>query len=95
MDDRTREFVETFQLFLRDVVNQNPAADDRLTPFGELVEEHLGEPIRRLPVVTHLVAPHRLVDLDLASHRSPTSRTPRPAGSAAGSSASTETCPSC
>lgn len=66
MDDRTREFVETFQLFLRDVVNQNPAADDRLTPFGELVEEHLGEPIRRLPVVTHLVAPHRLVDLDLA-----------------------------
>jgi hypothetical protein len=66
VDDRTREFVETFQLFLRDVVNQHPVGDDRLTPFGELVEEHLGEPIRRLPVVTHVVAPHRLVDLDLA-----------------------------
>ena len=66
MDDRTREFVQTFQSFLRDVVNQTPTGDDRLTSFGELAEAHLGESIRRLPVVTHVVAPHRLVDLDVA-----------------------------
>ena len=66
MDDQTREFVETFQAFLRDVVNQSTSGDDRLTAFGEVVEQFLGESLRPLPVVTHLVAPHRLVDLDVA-----------------------------
>jgi cell division protease FtsH len=66
VDDRTSEFVGTFQQFMREVINQVPAGEDRLTPFGAIVEDFLGESIRTLPVVTHNIAPHRLVDVDVA-----------------------------
>jgi hypothetical protein len=66
VDDRTQQFVDTFQEFLRDVVNQAAAGDDRVTPLGELVERFLGESVRQIPVVTHPVAAHRLVDADVA-----------------------------
>ncbi|MCS5732367.1 AAA family ATPase [Herbiconiux daphne] len=66
MDERTQDFVDTFRAFLADVVNQAPPGADGLSPLGELVETHLGVPIAQLPVVTHVVAPHRLVDADLA-----------------------------
>jgi histone H3/H4 len=66
VNDRTQQFVETFQEFLRDVVNQTAAGDDRVTPLGELVERFLGESVRQIPVVTHPVAAHRLVDADVA-----------------------------
>jgi hypothetical protein len=66
MDHRTQRFVDTFQEFLRDVVNQASAGDDRVTPLGELVERFLGESVRQIPVVTHPVAAHRLVDADVA-----------------------------
>jgi hypothetical protein len=66
VDDRTQQFVDTFQEFLRDVVNQTAAGDDRVTPLGELVEGFLGESVRQIPVVTHPVAAHRLVDADVA-----------------------------
>ena len=66
MDDRTRDFIDTFQEFLRDVLNQAPSGGERLTPFGEFVEGFLGESVREMPVITHAVAAHRLVDADVA-----------------------------
>jgi hypothetical protein len=66
VDEQTREFVSTFQTFMRDVVNQSSPDAARLTPIGERVEAFLGEPIAGISVVTHAVQPHRLVDADVA-----------------------------
>ncbi|MBB5844584.1 DNA polymerase III delta prime subunit [Conyzicola lurida] len=66
MDERTTEFIDTFQTFLRDMLNERPSGTDRLTPFGEFVEEFLGASVRELPVISHSVAAHRLVDADVA-----------------------------
>ncbi|MCS5722347.1 ATP-binding protein [Herbiconiux sp. CPCC 203407] len=66
MDERTQEFVETFRVFLEEVVQTERGGDDGLSPLGELVEAHLGSPVRELPVITHTIAAHRLVDADLA-----------------------------
>ena len=48
-------------------LNERP--DERpasLTPLGERVRDHLGVDPGSLPVVVEQVAPHRLIDLDLA-----------------------------
>ncbi|WP_168627440.1 AAA family ATPase [Cryobacterium sp. BB307] len=37
-----------------------------LTPIGVTVEEHLGAPVRDLPLVSEAIPPHRLVDADVA-----------------------------
>lgn len=66
MDERTEDFIDTFRAFLHNVVSQAPAPGDGLSPLGELAEAHLGVGIAQLPVVTHLIASHRLVDADLA-----------------------------
>ncbi len=66
MDERTQEFVETFQSFLHEVVSQAAPRDGRLSPIGELVQQHLGRPIAQLPVVLKQLVSHRLVDADLA-----------------------------
>jgi hypothetical protein len=66
MDDRTRDFLDTFQEFMRETLNRGLTGDPRLTPLGEAVEEFFGEPIAQLPVVTHTLAAHRLVDADIA-----------------------------
>lgn len=61
-----QDFVETFQTFLREVVQQSLPADEQPTPFGEFVQEFLGTSVRELPAITHTVAAHRLVDADIA-----------------------------
>ncbi|MFB2583251.1 AAA family ATPase [Herbiconiux sp. P15] len=66
MDDSTHDFIETFRTFLEEVVHRERAEDDGLSPLGQLVEQHVGVPIRELPVITQQIAAHRLVDADLA-----------------------------
>lgn len=64
MDDQQRAFVETFRQFIDQVVRERVVS--RLTPLGELVQEHLGTTVERLPVVSETIAEHRLVDADIA-----------------------------
>lgn len=66
MDDPTREFLSTFQRFMTDVVNQVAVESSDLTPFGLIVQDFLGSDISALPVITHGLPAHRLVDADLA-----------------------------
>ncbi|PJJ73455.1 ATPase family protein associated with various cellular activities (AAA) [Diaminobutyricimonas aerilata] len=68
MDPRQEEFLDTFQTFINDVVQQHRRRRglDELTPFGQLVERHLGVDVRALPVVEEPIARHRLVDVDIA-----------------------------
>jgi hypothetical protein len=66
VDERTAAFLETFRTFMTEVVNQAPAGDGRPTPLGDFAEEFLGESVRELPVITHVVPMHRLVDSDVA-----------------------------
>ncbi len=66
MDEQTQEFAETFTRFLRQAMEQMRPPADGLTPLGALVQEHLGRDVTELPVVEQVVAPHRLVDADLA-----------------------------
>ncbi|WP_198671378.1 AAA family ATPase [Desertihabitans aurantiacus] len=64
MDEQQRAFIETFRRFIDDVVRERVAS--RLTPLGQLVEEHLGTGLAELPVVSEPVPTHRLVDADIA-----------------------------
>ena len=66
MDEHTQEFAETFTRFLRQAMEQMPGADEGLTPFGELVQQHLGADVTEIPSVEQVIASHRLVDADLA-----------------------------
>ncbi|MGD8193081.1 AAA family ATPase [Herbiconiux sp. P18] len=67
LDDGTREFGQLFQRFLEQVVHPSGLSGrPTLTPLGEHVQEFLGVPIAALPVVTHEIAGHRLVDADVA-----------------------------
>jgi hypothetical protein len=66
MDHRTEEFIDTFRRFLDEVVHAERPGDGGLSPIGELIETHLGTPVRELPAITHAIAAHRLVDADLA-----------------------------
>ena len=66
MDESTREFVETFQLFLREVMNGAPVGGSSLTPLGQTITDFLAADVSQLPVVTHELPAHRLVDADLA-----------------------------
>ncbi|MES2094366.1 MAG: ATP-binding protein [Actinomycetota bacterium] len=66
MDDPTREFVSTFQRFLAEVINQTAVESSDLTPLGELVQHFLETDVSLLPVITHSLPAHRLVDADLA-----------------------------
>jgi hypothetical protein len=68
MDQRTQDFISSFQVFLDEVVANHrfsaPADDDRaLTP---LLHEHLGADPRAVAVVTEEVPAYRFVDLDVA-----------------------------
>lgn len=65
MDADEQGFIAVFREFLEKVVQQAPR-ERRPTPFGLAVGEHLGVEASELPVVTEQIAPHRLVDLDLA-----------------------------
>ena len=66
MDDKAREFIEIFQRFLREVVNEAPVGGSSLTPLGQTVAEFLGAEVSQLPVIMHELAAHRIVDADLA-----------------------------
>ncbi len=67
VDERTSQFLETFQVFLDQVV----ADHRRVTASGEpglvsILEGHLGADPRGLSVVTEEIPAHRYVDLDVA-----------------------------
>lgn len=66
MDDSTREFVETFQRFLREVVNEATVGGSSLTPLGQTISEFLAADVSQLPMITRELPAHRLVDADLA-----------------------------
>lgn len=66
MDDSTREFVDTFQRFLREVVSDATGGAASLTPLGQAISEFLEADVSQLPVLTHELAAHRLVDADVA-----------------------------
>ncbi len=66
MDDSTREFIDTFQRFLREVLNGAPVGGSSLTPLGQTITDFLAADVSRLPVITHELPAHRLVDADLA-----------------------------
>ena len=66
MDERTTEFLATFQAFLTEVVN---VQGNELPPVVDLVlplSEHLGADPRALPVISEEVPAHQFVDLDIA-----------------------------
>lgn len=69
MDDRQQDFIDTFRLFLEEVIQQQRMRPAELTPIGAAVEAHLGAPVRDLPLVSEAIASHRLVDADIALDR--------------------------
>lgn len=66
MDDETRAFVTTFRAFLEDVVHRQGGDGENGQPLLPVLRDHLGVEPQSLPVVTEIVAPHRLADLDVA-----------------------------
>jgi hypothetical protein len=64
--DRMEEFLDTFQEFMRETLSRGLVGAAKLTPLGETVEAFFGQPILHLPVVTHPLSAHRLVDADVA-----------------------------
>ncbi|MHA6670208.1 AAA family ATPase [Homoserinimonas sp. A447] len=66
MDASQQQFVETFRLFLEEVIQQQRMRPAEVTPLGTIVQEHLGASVTELPVVSESIAPHRLVDADIA-----------------------------
>ncbi len=66
MDDSTRKFVDTFRLFLAEVVNTQSVGASSLTPLGQVVGDFLHANVSKLPVVIHQLDAHRIVDADLA-----------------------------
>src|ERR687893_369359 len=65
MDDRQKDFIETFREFLESI-NRERSGVERLTPLGRIVEHHLGAEVRTLPTVSEKLPEHRLVDADIA-----------------------------
>lgn len=63
MDDQQRDFVETFRDFI-DTINRSQ--NDRLTPLGRTIGDHLGADVQTLPAVSETLPAHRLVDADIA-----------------------------
>jgi hypothetical protein len=66
MDASQQQFVETFRQFLEDVIQQQRMRPAEVTPLGTIIEQHLGTPVNELPLVSEPIAPHRLVDADIA-----------------------------
>src|SRR5690554_6577247 len=66
MDAAQQQFVETFRQFLEEVIQMQRMRPADVTPLGTLVQEYLGASVNELPVVSEPVAPHRLVDADIA-----------------------------
>jgi len=66
MTTSNREFVETFQRFLTEVISTSVSTPGGPTPLGEITDDFLGASSAQLPIVRHELAPHRLVDADLA-----------------------------
>jgi len=69
MDTSQQDFIETFRRFMTDVINAARPQEERATPLGQLVSEHLGTDASQLPLVTENIAGHRLVDADIALDR--------------------------
>ena len=65
MDDEQRSFLTTFRTFLEKLVYAEQR-DGALTPLGERIQQHIGADVQELPSLSEQVAPHRLVDADLA-----------------------------
>jgi ATPase family associated with various cellular activities (AAA) len=67
VDDRTAQFLETFQAFLDEVVAERRRLVASDGPeLVSVLQEHLGADPRALSVVTEDVPAHRYVDLDVA-----------------------------
>ncbi|MHA6695280.1 AAA family ATPase [Homoserinimonas sp. A520] len=66
MNASQQQFIETFRLFLEEVIQQQRMRPAEVTPLGTIVQEHLGASVTELPVVSEPIAPHRLVDADIA-----------------------------
>ena len=66
MDDRTSQFLETFQAFLDEVVAERRRRKSDRPGLVSVLQEHLGADPRALSVVTEEVPAHRYVDLDVA-----------------------------
>lgn len=66
MDAEQQAIVETFREFMREVVFDARAQKSKRTPLGDVVAEHLGRDVQDLPLLTENIAPHRLVDADIA-----------------------------
>lgn len=69
MDDEQIHFMRTFRRFMDELVNVPRPATDELTPLGVAVQEFLKADVTSLPLVTEELAPHRLVDADIALER--------------------------
>ncbi len=63
MDEQQQAFVDSFRRFLDTI--QRERVRNEVTPLGEVVQEHLGTDVSQLPVVSEIVANHRLVDVDM------------------------------
>ncbi|NIZ91000.1 AAA family ATPase [Kineococcus rubinsiae] len=67
MDQQQQEFVATFRSFLEEVVQSARAESvDGEPSVADVVAEHLGAPVKQLPVVREDVAEHQFVDADVA-----------------------------
>ncbi|GLK16962.1 AAA family ATPase [Herbiconiux flava] len=66
MDRQTQDFAELFRRFLEEIVHREPEGGTTLSPLGVQLQEFLGAEVAALPVVTHPIAAHRLVDADVA-----------------------------
>ncbi len=66
MDDAQQQFVDTFQRFMEEVIQQQRMRPAELTPLGTTIESYLNAPVSGLPLVTEPIASHRLVDADIA-----------------------------
>jgi hypothetical protein len=67
VDERTSQFLRTFQVFLDQVVSDHRRMAESDGPgLVSVLQEHLGTDPRTLPVLTEEIPAHRYVDLDVA-----------------------------
>ncbi|MEO9014350.1 MAG: AAA family ATPase, partial [Terrimesophilobacter sp.] len=66
MDEQQTAFIESFRRFMDELINVPRPREEVLTPLGQAVQSFLGTDVTTLPLVTEDLAPHRLVDADIA-----------------------------
>ncbi|KQO95862.1 AAA family ATPase [Leifsonia sp. Leaf264] len=66
MDEEQSRFIETFRTFIEEVLQSPRAFVEQRTPLGDVVAAFLRADIEAFPVISEDLAPHRLVDADIA-----------------------------